>query len=38
MNVPYPGFQQPWGFWASTLGIFALSYLLYVMFKRRDWL
>ena len=38
MNVPYPGFEQPWGFWASTLGIFALSYLLYVMFKRRDWL
>ncbi|GAB2849601.1 magnesium transporter CorA family protein [Lentzea nigeriaca] len=38
MNVPYPGFQQPWGFWASTLGIFLLSYALYVMFKRRDWL
>ena len=26
MNVPYPGFEQPWGFWASTIGIFALSY------------
>ncbi len=38
MNVPYPGFEQPWGFWASTIGIFALSYALYVMFKRRDWL
>ncbi|MEU0881568.1 magnesium transporter CorA family protein [Lentzea sp. NPDC005914] len=38
MNVPYPGFEQKWGFWVSTLGIFALSYLLYVMFKRRDWL
>lgn len=38
MNVPYPGFEQKWGFWASTLGIFGLSYVLYVMFKRRDWL
>jgi magnesium transporter len=38
MNVPYPGFEQRWGFWASTLGIFVLSYVLYVMFKRRDWL
>ncbi len=38
MNVPYPGFSQPWGFWTATLGIFAFSYLLYVMFKRRDWL
>ncbi|GGU70889.1 magnesium transporter CorA [Lentzea flava] len=38
MNVPYPGFEQPWGFWASTLGIFLLSYVLYAMFKRRDWL
>ncbi|MFI6093958.1 magnesium transporter CorA family protein [Lentzea sp. NPDC051213] len=38
MNVPYPGFEQKWGFWAATVGIFGLSYLLYVMFKRRDWL
>jgi magnesium transporter len=38
MNVPYPGFQQPWGVWVATLGILGLSYLLYVMFKRRDWL
>ncbi|WP_434446130.1 magnesium transporter CorA family protein [Lentzea sp. E54] len=38
MNVPYPGFEQRWGFWVATLGIFGLSYFLYVMFKRRDWL
>ncbi|MFD9700601.1 magnesium transporter CorA family protein [Lentzea sp. NPDC059081] len=38
MNVPYPGFQQPWGFWVSTAGILGLSYFLYLMFKRRDWL
>ena len=38
MNVPYPGFEQKWGVWVSTLGIFGLSYVLYLMFKRRDWL
>ncbi|MCG8923469.1 magnesium transporter CorA family protein [Lentzea sp. CC55] len=38
MNVPYPGFEQRWGFLVATLGIFGLSYFLYVMFKRRDWL
>ncbi|HEX7303398.1 magnesium transporter CorA family protein [Lentzea sp.] len=38
MNVPYPGFQQPWGFWVSSAGILGLSYFLYLMFKRRDWL
>lgn len=38
MNVPYPGFEKPWGFWVATLGILALSYYLYLMFKRRDWL
>ncbi|WP_207311276.1 magnesium transporter CorA family protein [Lentzea alba] len=38
MNVPYPGFEQKWGFWVATLGIFGLSYYLYLMFKRRDWL
>lgn len=38
MNVPYPGFEQKWGVWVATLGIFGLSYFLYLMFKRRDWL
>jgi magnesium transporter len=38
MNIPYPGFGQKWGFWVSTLGILGLSYFLYLMFKRRDWL
>ncbi|MDX8031656.1 magnesium transporter CorA family protein [Lentzea sp. BCCO 10_0856] len=38
MNVPYPGYEQRWGFWVSTLGIFVLSYSLYFLFKRRDWL
>lgn len=38
MNVPYPGFEKPWGFWLATTAILALSYYLYLMFKRRDWL
>ncbi|WP_285742804.1 magnesium transporter CorA family protein [Lentzea sp. NBRC 105346] len=38
MNVPYPGFGQPWGFWGSTVAIILLSVYLYAMFKRRDWL
>ncbi|SDG10771.1 magnesium transporter [Lentzea fradiae] len=38
MNVPYPGFDQRWGFWVATAGILGLSWFLYVMFKRRDWL
>ena len=37
-NVPYPGFDQAWGFWVSTVLIVVLSGGLYVLFKRRDWL
>jgi magnesium transporter len=37
-NIPYPGFGQPWGFWMSTLITVGLSALLYVVFRRRDWL
>jgi magnesium transporter len=37
-NVPYPGFEQPWGFWVSTIAIVLISGTLYTMFKRRDWL
>jgi magnesium transporter len=37
-NVPYPGFEQPWGFWVSTVAILALSGVLYLIFKKRDWL
>ena len=37
-NVPYPGSEQPWGFWISTTAIVLLSGGLYVMFKRKDWL
>ena len=37
-NVPYPGFSRTSGFYASTLVIIALSGLLYILFKRKDWL
>jgi len=38
MNVPYPGWEQPWGVWASTGIIVALSLTLYVIFRRKEWL
>jgi magnesium transporter len=37
-NVPYPGYEQPWGFWLSTAVISLLSVGLYASFRRRDWL
>lgn len=37
-NLPYPGFQQEWGWVVSSLVIIAASALLYVAFKRADWL
>jgi len=37
-NVPYPGFGQPWGFWASTVITLGSSTGLYVVFRRRGWL
>jgi magnesium transporter len=37
-NVPYPGFGREWGFVLSLAVIVALALVLYVSFKRRDWL
>ncbi len=37
-NVPFPGFATEWGFAASTGLIVVLSAVLYVSFKRRDWI
>jgi len=37
-NVPYPGFSTTAGFWTSTGLILGLSAVLYMEFKRRDWL
>jgi len=37
-NVPYPGFNQHWGFVTSSVMMVGLVVGLYVMFKRKDWL
>jgi magnesium transporter len=37
-NVPYPGFGQPVGVIASTAVIVGLGSLLYLTFRRRNWL
>jgi magnesium transporter len=37
-NLPYPGFAQRSGFVTSSILILALSGLLYLTFKRKDWL
>jgi magnesium transporter len=37
-NLPYPGFGRQWGFIVSTAVIVLLSALLYVAFKRKDWI
>jgi magnesium transporter len=37
-NVPYPGFEQSWGFWFSLIIMILLSAGLFVLFRRRDWL
>jgi magnesium transporter len=37
-NVPYPGFEQPVGFWTSAIMIVVLPVALYLIFRHRDWL
>jgi magnesium transporter len=37
-NLPYPGFEQTWGFWFSSAVIVLSSVGLYAFFKARDWL
>jgi magnesium transporter len=37
-NIPYPGFGREWGFALSTTVIVSLAGLLYLSFRRRDWL
>lgn len=37
-NVPYPGFSEISGFWASSGLIVGISGLLYIVFKKKDWL
>jgi magnesium transporter len=37
-NIPYPGFSQPSGLWMSSGAIVLFSGLLYLIFRRRDWI
>ena len=38
MNVPYPGYGAGWGFWLA-LGVSVISaVVLYITFRRHDWL
>ncbi|MFC4115169.1 magnesium transporter CorA family protein [Nonomuraea zeae] len=37
-NVPYPGADQPIGFWTSSIVIVTASLGLYLAFRKRDWL
>jgi magnesium transporter len=37
-NLPYPGYQQWWGFLVSTAVIVVLAVGIWVLFRRRGWL
>jgi len=37
-NVPYPGFQQGWGFVSSVALILVIGVGLFATFRRKDWL
>ena len=38
MNVPYPGFDQKAGFYTAVGIMVVAAVLLYIVFKRKDWL
>jgi magnesium transporter len=38
MNVPYPGFSDKAGFYASAIIMIVAASLLYYIFRRKDWL
>jgi magnesium transporter len=38
MNVPYPGFSEKAGFIASIAAMILAALVLYIIFKRKDWL
>lgn len=37
-NVPFPGYNSQWGFVTSTAAILLLNFILYIAFRKRDWL
>jgi magnesium transporter len=38
MNVPYPGFDKPVGFAVSVAVLLLSAAILYIVFRRKDWL
>ncbi len=38
MNVPYPGSGERWGVVAAAIIVFLMSGLLYLVFRRKNWL
>jgi magnesium transporter len=38
MNVPYPGFDKLRGFVASFASMIVIAIILYVVFKKKDWI
>ena len=38
MNVPYPGYLQAWGAWASVVAMVGVSVGLYFVFRHYDWI
>ena len=38
MNVPYPGFDKVWGFLLSIASMIVIAIILYIIFKRKDWI
>lgn len=38
MNVPYPGLGQHWGWYTAAVLIVVCSGMLYMLFKRNEWL
>ena len=38
MNVPFPGYEQPWGFLTAFTLTASISLGLYVLFRRKEWL
>jgi magnesium transporter len=37
-NVPYPGYNERLGFWESLVIMIAIAVVLYMTFRRKDWL
>jgi Mg2+ and Co2+ transporter CorA len=38
MNVPYPGFDKTWGFIISLASMIIIAFILYLLFKKKDWI